>query len=48
MNQMKASWIRDGTIWMKVMDRHDQSLWMLAVPHPMQETSSAPAFHRQL
>lgn len=29
----------EGTAWMKVMDRHDQSLLMDAVPQPTTETT---------
>jgi hypothetical protein len=32
---MKEIWIKDGTAWMRVMDRHDQLLLMLIVPRPM-------------
>jgi hypothetical protein len=37
---MPMSWITDGTIWMKVMDRQDHSLSTVAVPQAMQETTT--------
>lgn len=35
----------DGTAWMKVMDRQDQSLLMLAVPQPTHETTDVVLVH---
>lgn len=29
----------EGTIWIRVMERQDQSLGMYAVPHPIEETT---------
>lgn len=36
---MKTSWITEGTTWMSVMERQDQSLRMLVVPQPMEQTT---------
>lgn len=33
--KMKMIWIREGTIWMRVIDLHDQSLATYEVPQPM-------------
>ena len=42
---MKTTWITEGRIWSRVMERQDQSLVICAVPQPIQATSRAPKFH---
>jgi hypothetical protein len=42
LHQIPTSWITEGTIWMKVMDLHDQLPLTKEVPQPMQETTESP------